>query len=150
MSKFIVKTEVEAVLLKGQHDLGTAAGIADLLPGSPHYFTDEGIVFSNDIEAETVPYGHYIVKERHGISAMDKELFEKISTPIVEGKRKINIKTVLRVKELKKYFEGYGPEFDEKEIWLGNGNGLSNECRAITPLDVDANGTHDFILETHL
>lgn len=159
MNKYIVKTELEAVLLIDK-DAECIQGIADMLPGSPHYFTKEGIVFANDghddIEAEKVPYGMYIIKEAHGISAMTQEMFEKISTPIVEEVihftklENNNGVTVAELKKLVKDLPEVDADGDPFEIWLGSDdNRHSNVCKAIWPLNKRDDG-QDIILEKQL
>lgn len=84
--KYIVKTEVQAVLLIDK-DAQSIADMADMLGPVPHFYTDDGVVFATGEDGmveQTIAYGHYIIKENHGISVMTKEMFESVSEPVYE------------------------------------------------------------------
>lgn len=145
MSKYTIKTEVEAVLLINK-DAVSIQAIADMLPGVPHFFTNDGIVFPNpDEEDDTVTYGNYVIKEAHGISAMSKALFESVSTqldvPYYDSVRD----TDMRIGKLKEYLNQLPEHLMGKEVWLGYG-GVSSQCAEITPLD-RRDDSFDIILE---
>lgn len=150
MSKYIVKTPVEAVLLLDKN-AASIQGIADMLPGVPHMFTNVGLVFPNldtEAKAETIPYGNYIIKENHGISAMAKELFESVSTQEdIPQYDSLNFRNnVLTIGKLKDYLNQLPETLMNKEVWLGGSDGLSNECYTVTPLD-RRDDSFDIILE---
>lgn len=83
--KYQVITIVNAILLVDK-DAESIAALVEMLPGVPHFYTDDGLIFpgNDDIEDEVIEYGNYIVKEAHGLSVMTKELFESVATLVEE------------------------------------------------------------------
>lgn len=152
--KYIVKTEVQAVLLINK-DAQSISDMATMLGPIPHFYTNDGVVFATGEDGmveQTIAYNNYIVKETHGISVMTKELFESVSDPVstVSGSMKKltnnNGITVRQLKELVKDLPETNAEGDDFEVWVGGKNNTSNVCKAIWPLNKRSDG-QDIIVE---
>jgi len=149
MSKYFFKISVDAVLLL-EENVECVEEINKMLPGVPHYFTDDGMFITqgNGSESDLIPYNCYIVKEEHGVSVMSKELFESKATATghYHTSFKGNAEDVT-VKTLRDYFNQLPDSVMGEEVWLGTDKGTSiNQCISAFPLN-KRDDVYDVILE---